>query len=60
MLVKATMTGFWGGARRRTGETFKVPAGTKLGKWMVEVGKVSEGAAPASAPAPAPAPAPVQ
>lgn len=36
MRVKATQFGFFGGSRRRPGDVFEVPDGTK-GAWFTEV-----------------------
>lgn len=36
-LVRAKVTGFFGGARRRPGDVFEIPDTVKLGKWMEEV-----------------------
>lgn len=36
MKVKATQVGFFGGVRRRPGDEFEVPQGTK-GSWFAEV-----------------------
>lgn len=38
MRVKATQFGFFGGSRRRPGDVFEVPDGTK-GAWFTEVSK---------------------
>ena len=55
MTVVAHFMGFYGGERRRPGDQFEVPDGTKS-KWFAPVGETLEGKKAPALPGPAPAP----